>query len=202
MPHKTIVHNSFYSTYQATWGANSFPIGLDNSLPANRLVPRINFEKKYNETYALIKSYVLAGKHFLSYHNAPKKYANTDNAVIPAWRKCVLFLVTSSNRFLDHFTPEGLKVANADLQTHILDPWKKLTPVSEGGGSYLNEGSVEEADWQEPFYGGNYPRPSSIKRRWDPYDLFYARTGVGSERWVVQDGDQGVQTQNGRLCKV
>jgi hypothetical protein len=201
-PHTSVAHTNFYSAYQAAWGSNSFPIGLDNSLPANRIVPRRNFQEKFNETYALIKEHVSAGKHLLGYHKTPVKYANTNNAISPAWRECGMFMVTSSNKSMDHSTPEALKLANKDLQENILQPWRDISPVSEGGGTYLNEASVEEPDWQESFYGGYYPKLSQIKRKWDPTDVFYATTAVGSERWVVKDEEQGVQTQNGRLCRV
>ncbi|KAF2641400.1 FAD-binding domain-containing protein [Massarina eburnea CBS 473.64] len=205
-PHVATPHTSFYSAYQATWGANNFPVGVDTSLPANRLVPRRNFVEKYEETYALIKSHVSSGKHFLGYHNAPsnapKTIANQDNAVHPAWRETVFFLVTSSNRTADHSTPTALAARNKQLQEEILQPWRDITPVSEGGGAYLNEASVGELDWQESFYGGYYPKLSEIKSKWDPNDVFYAVTAVGSERWEVQDGEQGVQTQNGKLCRV
>ncbi|KAF5504947.1 FAD-linked oxidoreductase ZEB1 [Colletotrichum siamense] len=204
--HQSTAHTSFYSAYQATWGANQFPVGVDTSLPANRLVPRRNFVEKYEETYALIKSHVSSGKHFLGYHNAPgnagPSVGNQNNAVNPAFREMVFFLVTSSNRTADHSTPAALATQNMYLQEQVLRPWREIAPVSEGGGTYLNEASVEESDWQESFYGGNYPRLSQIKRRWDPNDVFYAVTAVGSERWTVLDGDQGVQTQNGRLCRV
>ncbi|KAI8170900.1 FAD-linked oxidoreductase ZEB1 [Colletotrichum sp. SAR 10_70] len=206
VPHQSTAHTSFYSAYQATWGANKFPVGVDTSLPANRLVPRRNFVEKYEETYALIKSHVSSGKHFLGYHNAPSNagpsVGNQNNAVNPAFREMVFFLVTSSNRTADHSTPAALASQNRYLQEEILQPWRDISPVSEGGGTYLNEASVEESDWQESFYGGNYQRLSQIKRKWDPNDVFYAVTAVGSERWTVLDGDQGVQTQNGRLCRV
>lgn len=201
-PHLSVAHSSFYSAYQTMWGINPFPIGRDDSMAANRIIPRRNFQEKFNQTYALIKEHVSLGKHLLGYHKAPKKYANTNNAIHPAWRECGMFMVTSTNKSLDHTTPEGLAIANEDLQENILQPWRELTPVSEGGGTYLNEAHVGEADWQESFYGGYYPRLSEIKRKWDPNDVFYATTAAGSERWEVRDGDQGVQTQNGRLCRV
>ncbi|KAL1883300.1 hypothetical protein Daus18300_000358 [Diaporthe australafricana] len=203
--HQAKEHTSFYSAYQATWGANNFPVGVDTSLPANRLVPRRNFVDKYEETYALIKSHVTSGKHFLGYHNAPSNaaptVANQNNAVNPAFREMVFF-ITSSNRSADHSTPAALAAQNKYLQELVLQPWRDIAPVSAGGGTYLNEASVEEVDWQESFYGGHYPKLSEIKRKWDPNDVFYAVTAVGSERWKVQDGEQGVQTQNGRLYRV
>ncbi|PVI01102.1 FAD binding domain-containing protein [Periconia macrospinosa] len=205
-PHTATAHSSFYPAYQATWGANNFPIGVDNSIPANRLVPRRNFVEKYEETYSLIKEHVSSGKHFLGYHNAPSNakpsIANQNNAVHPAWRETVFFLVTSSNRSEDHSTPQALAARSKHLQEEILQPWRDITPVSEGGGTYLNEAAVDEVDWQESFYGGHYPRLSQIKRKYDPNDVFYAVTAVGSERWQVLDGEQGVQTQNGKLCRV
>lgn len=205
-PHQPKAHTSFYSAYQATWGPNSFPAGLDNSIPGNRLVPRRNFVDKYEETYALIRSHVSSGKHFLAYHNAPSnagpEVGNQDNAVNPAFREMVFFVVTSSNRSADHSNPAALASQNKYLQEEVLQPWRDIAPVSEGGGTYLNEASVGEPDWQESFYGGHYPRLSEIKRNWDPKDVFYAVTAVGSERWEVQDGGQGVPTQNGRLCRV
>ncbi|KAF2746115.1 FAD-binding domain-containing protein [Sporormia fimetaria CBS 119925] len=203
-PHRYTPHTSFYSGYQATWGSNAFngSVGTDTSLPANHIIPRRNFKQKFNQTYALIEEHVKAGRHWLGFHNAPVRNGNTNNAVHPAWRECVFFLVTSSNRTADHSTQEALRIQNADLQENILEPWRKVAPLSEGGGTYLNEASVEEPDWQDSFYGGYYPRLSEIKRRWDPKDVFYAVTAVGSERWVVEDGERGVQTQNGRLCRV
>jgi hypothetical protein len=142
---------------------------------------------------------VKPGRDLLEYYKAPKRYANTNNAVNLAWRGCGLFLITSSNKAPDHSTPEALTIANKDLQENILQPCRDIALVSEGGDTYLNEASVMEPDWQEPFYGGHYPMLSAIKQKWDPKDVFYATTAVGSERWVVQDGEQGVQTQAGRL---
>lgn len=92
--------------------------------------------------------------------------------------------------------------ANDVLQHDNLQPWRDITPASEGGGSYLNEASIMEPKWQEDFYGDKYQRLLEIKEKYDARGLFYATTAVGSEEWEVRDGYQGVQTQNGRLCRV
>jgi hypothetical protein len=192
--HLTLAHTSFYSAYRTTWGANLFQIGWNNALPANRIVPQANFKEKYKQTFSITKEHVMSGKHVLGYHKAPKEYANTDNAISPAWRGCAMLFVTSSSKKLDHSTPKGLAIANKDLQQNILQPWCNITPVSEGGRTYLNEATVMESDWQESFYGGYHPRLSEIKKKWDSKGVFYATTAVGSERWKVKDGNQGVQT--------
>ena len=95
-----------------------------------------------------------------------------------------------------------MQVADDALQNEILQPWRDITPASEGGGSYLNEASVMEPKWQEDFYGDKYSRLLEIRKKYDPGHLFYATTAVGSDEWEVVDGEQGVQTQNGRLCRV
>jgi hypothetical protein len=46
------------------------------------------------------------------------------------------------------------------------------------------------------LYGVNYEALLNIKDKYDPDQIFYAITGVGSERWY-EDKDKG-----GRLCRV
>lgn len=54
----------------------------------------------------------------------------------------------------------------------------KATP---GGGSYSNEGNYFQKGWQTEFWGSNYPRLLSIKKKYDPTNLFTVHKGVGSE---------------------
>jgi hypothetical protein len=44
------------------------------------------------------------------------------------------------------------------------------------------------------FFGKNYGKLRRIKKKYDPKDLFYATTAVGSDEWVVQKG--------GWLCRM
>jgi hypothetical protein len=64
----------------------------------------------------------------------------------------------------------------------------------------MNEADVAEPNFQYSMYGDNYERLLGIKKEKDPWGLFYAVTGVGSEDWVVE-GTRGLPTQQGRLCK-
>jgi FAD/FMN-containing dehydrogenase len=50
-------------------------------------------------------------------------------------------------------------------------------------GAYVNECDYFQANWQKAFWGPNYPRLLSIKRRYDPNGLFTVHHGVGSEDW-------------------
>ncbi|KAI8214680.1 FAD-linked oxidoreductase ZEB1 [Colletotrichum sp. SAR 10_77] len=61
-------------------------------------------------------------------------------------------------------------------------------------GSYINEGSVYEKDWQQAYWGANYERLLSIKKTVDPDDVFWCEPCVGNEGWEVVD--------EGRLCRI
>jgi len=52
-------------------------------------------------------------------------------------------------------------------------------------GSYANEGSFFEPNWQESQWGANYPRLLEIKQKVDPAGLFVCHHCVGSEGWSV-----------------
>jgi hypothetical protein len=40
-----------------------------------------------------------------------------------------------------------------------------------------------ERDWQQAFWGPNYPRLAAAKKICDPEGLFFVHHGVGSEDW-------------------
>lgn len=58
-----------------------------------------------------------------------------------------------------------------------------LRRVAPDAGSYVSESDFFLADWQQGFWGANYPRLAQAKRRYDPETLFFTHHGVGSEGW-------------------
>jgi hypothetical protein len=58
--------------------------------------------------------------------------------------------------------------------------------------AYLNEGDFQEPNWQDVFYGSNYNKLKKIKQKFDPENILWGRTTVGSERLSQRD--------DGRLC--
>jgi FAD/FMN-containing dehydrogenase len=60
---------------------------------------------------------------------------------------------------------------------------KELTNIVPNAGAYVSESNFFEDDWQQSFWGPNYPRLLAIKDKYDPDGLFFVHHGVGSERW-------------------
>jgi FAD/FMN-containing dehydrogenase len=63
----------------------------------------------------------------------------------------------------------------------------ELRKAAPDGGAYVAESSYFQADWQQAYWGANYPRLLAVKQRYDPDNLFFVRRGVGSEGWS-EDG--------------
>ncbi|CAG8952068.1 hypothetical protein HYFRA_00000806 [Hymenoscyphus fraxineus] len=191
----------FWPAFDEAWPPGSGAVGGWTTRPGNRLFPRANWEDpvKFNQTFSAIQESSMSGYRLGGYHQAPRNRAHVSNAVNTAWRTAISFLILGINVAADA-TPAEMGSASAELKD-ALEPWRRIAPNGEGGGSYLNEADIGEPDWQSAFYGENYPRLRELKDKWDPEGVFYATTAVGSEDWVVEDGDQGVQTQNGRLCR-
>lgn len=59
----------------------------------------------------------------------------------------------------------------------------ELRAVAPGGGSYVSESNFFEEDWQHSYWGSNYVRLASVKKKYDPTGLFFVHNGVGSEEW-------------------
>ena len=69
---------------------------------------------------------------------------------------------------------------NAAAIANAIGELRKLAPA---GGAYLPESSFFEPNWQQAYWGANYPRLLGIKRKYDPAGLFFVRHGIGSEGW-------------------
>jgi FAD/FMN-containing dehydrogenase len=87
----------------------------------------------------------------------------------------------------------GIAGHEPDVQTArrraaaIGEAMNELLRVAPHPGAYVSESDFFERDWQQSFWGPNYPRLLAIKDKYDPDGLLFVRHGVGSERWS-EDG--------------
>ncbi|XP_014550828.1 hypothetical protein COCVIDRAFT_42744 [Bipolaris victoriae FI3] len=155
-----------------------------------RLIPRDVVE---NNTADLVKVYqeliaegvLLAG----STANYKKPAGSPPNSVFPAWRNALIQqqLITNWNSTAPWATME------ADQQKMTTQLMPKLEAVTPGSGAYLNEADFQQPNWQDTFFGANYPKLKAIKAKYDPRGVFYILKGVGSEAWEV--------STDGRMCR-
>lgn len=112
------------------------------------------------------------------------------SGVNPAWRSMIMHHIvargwnqSTSREVISRIQTDVVYVKEAAL--------KRLAPDT---GSYMNEANRLDPDWKVDFYGEHYDKLERIKGMYDPDDVFYCPTCVGSDRWREDDG--------GRLCRV
>ncbi|KAL1883925.1 hypothetical protein Daus18300_000033 [Diaporthe australafricana] len=185
IPYKstTTTHPTYYDGWKALIGQEGASAG---GAGGGRLIPRDTILNNSNETSQVIRNIVNIGGSVLEMTiGATSEVArHPDNAVNPAWRDAVILVFTSGG--------QGSLAEQQNIVTNVTGPM--LTNLTPDSGSYMNEGDVNEPNFQQSFYRENYERLLTIKRKYDPNDVFYAKTAVGSEFWLVK--------ADGKLCKV
>ncbi|KAJ5094949.1 hypothetical protein N7532_007240 [Penicillium argentinense] len=108
------------------------------------------------------------------------KNRDIESGLNPAWRDTMVHLMIT--RLM---SPNMTFDEQAAIAANITDQEVPLLESLESGkmGAYLNEADADEPDFQQKFWGTNYPRLRAIKASRDPHDLFIVRKGVGSEDW-------------------
>ncbi|RYP65454.1 hypothetical protein DL769_006309 [Monosporascus sp. CRB-8-3] len=177
--------NASYEIYEF----DTFYDGFRNLIPFNnisgyhfggRLIPRslVETSSSVSKLMDALKFIVdngggIGGNHF-DVSRFPA--GGISNSVNPVWRTAIFDAVVGLPYDYQNFT------ANFELQrkmTETLMP--ALEAVTPGGGSYLNEADPRQPDWQTAFYGDNYAALQAIKDKYDPHELFYGLTAVGSD---------------------
>jgi len=189
-----------YDNFYQPWSTH-FPLEVvanSDLRTGSRLIPAKNWEQPalLNQTIATMKE-VMQKSALIMYNIVGKKQPHVDNAVNPAWRDNLFYVIVGFG-WSDDSTPEEIEAANKAI---TWDAGAKLRSISQGAGSYLNEADVNEPDFQQSFWGTNYDRLLKIKKELDPWDTFWAPTAVGSEGWYVTGQESWLPTQNGRLCR-
>jgi hypothetical protein len=190
-----------FDNYYDAW-RSSFPLEAvqkPNVATGSRLFPRENFEtaEKRQELFEHIKTSSEKNRVQVHFNMQAKDPANNDNAVNSHWRPLVSFSMQSVRWPINSTTTEIMKIRKT-FQDVDMQSWRDISP---GAGGYLAEADRMEPDFGSAFWGDKYPKLLELKKKLDPYDLFFATTGVGSEKWKVESID-GLPNENGKLCRV
>ncbi|KAI1649061.1 FAD-binding domain-containing protein [Daldinia loculata] len=192
-----------YTNFYDAWN-NSFPLELWGSNLArygSRLFPRENWKDstKLSSTFEAIRHVVDNGGVVSAYNVAvAPKSGYPDNAVNPAWRETVLHAIDIVAWTQDMYT-ELITIWSNVLTSDWGSLWRSVSP---GSGAYLSESDYIEPDFQQSFWGSKYDRLYELKKKLDPWDVFYAQNAVGSEDWEMSDWIFGnLPSQNSRLCR-
>ncbi|GFG18551.1 6-hydroxy-D-nicotine oxidase [Aspergillus udagawae] len=151
---------------------------------AGRLMPESLFETRHTVTelvQAVLDGIRLSNKLLPETSvsqvimTTPVNHRNGDaTSVNPAWRSALWHVLMTGG-----WTEQLSNLTEAELLETWLDtvePMKELTP---GGGCYLNDGHYLEPEWQETFFGSNYPELLRIKKKYDPDHFFDCWKCVG-----------------------
>ncbi|KAL9094789.1 MAG: hypothetical protein Q9165_003060 [Trypethelium subeluteriae] len=153
-----------------------------SKMQGGRLVPKATLSDNLDELITAIRNITQDGVfqvlgNGMDVSNTSRAVA--DNAVLPAWRQSAYSMIAYANWDWNSSWSENSAVE--ERITNSIDPL--LRSVMPDSGSYLNEANPYQKTWKEDFYGVNYDRLRSVKQTWDPQNLFYAKTAVGSDEW-------------------
>lgn len=174
---------SNYNAQTASWNVSDYNLG-------GRLIPRSILDENPEgllEAVRFISSQtIMSGVTF----NVANGVSSPDEvAVNPYFREALISISVGTTI---NYTDWSATLAGQDQITNIF--LAKLASITPNGAAYLNEADFQASDFKTLFYGTHYDRLNRIKIRYDPGDIFYAKTAVGSDRWA--------QDEQGRLCRV
>ncbi|KAI0840584.1 FAD-binding domain-containing protein [Hypoxylon sp. FL0890] len=194
--YNTSIHSSFYDHYEAY----TFPpeIYATNSSLGGRLIPVTTIQNNLTGLIDVFRQ-IVTDTDFprnrisaISINVTHERVGNKpdSNAVLPAWREALYTLNVGIGFDADAPTSE-LQAVQAKVNV-----WQALfTPLTPGGGGYMNEATFDDPTWKEDYYGVNYNKLLSIKKKYDPNFALWQHTSVGADAYWEPDAD-------GRLCRV
>lgn len=180
-----------YDSYYSEFKAVQRTIGVGDAQYGGWLIPRSVVEKNNKDLTQAYREITEDGGTFIGVGLNVSREVTGDvyNSVLPAWRDTLI--ATTLTTPWKWNAPEEM-IAMQRKMTDVFMP--KVQALAPKSGSYMNEADFRQPDWKKAFYGGNYHALRKIKAKYDPSDLFYGKTAVGSDEWEQQ--------QDGRLCRV
>jgi nitrilase len=170
---------SWYSFYTKYVKSNEAAVGGPRIL-AGRMIPNYLFDNPEGQAKLLtfLSHIVFVGLSPYIPATAPWLFpypANSTSAT-PAWRDA-LWTMGFGATWPWNSTVSQKKTVNG-LLANLTAMAVEMTP---GGGTYVNEASPWTENWREVWWGENYPRLLSIKKKYDPEGILSCWKCVGFE---------------------
>ncbi|KAE8348186.1 hypothetical protein BDV28DRAFT_153109 [Aspergillus coremiiformis] len=178
-----------FDGYLAQFHRMQAPIKVGVSQYGGWLIPRVVVAANNDGLTATYRRIVEDGATVVGVGVNVSRVGEVDNAVLPAWRQALIHNVVATSWEWD--STARMLAAQRTMTDDYISALRQLAPDS---GAYMNEADFRQPDYQRYFFGDHYAALRQIKAKYDPGDVFYAATAVGSDEWTVQ-GD-------GRLCRV
>ncbi|KAF4303649.1 hypothetical protein GTA08_BOTSDO14233 [Botryosphaeria dothidea] len=169
---------------------------VENGQYGGWMVPRTVLDTNADALQAAVQDVTGAGCTFvgLALDVSLPAGSGVRNSVLLAWRDAALNVILSipwpQRADLHHMKEQ------ADAMTQRCVP--ALARLAPQAGAYMNEADPNQPDWKKAFYGVNYDRLLEIKKKYDPNNIFYAQTAVGSDYWKVDSDGRPCQPQVSR----
>ncbi|KAL8674027.1 MAG: hypothetical protein Q9168_001559 [Polycauliona sp. 1 TL-2023] len=183
-----------YAAYYTALSGIASPIGSSAALGSRLLDRTALTSSKLGDTLQTVvgapQEYTSVNMVFVGGGAVASDGEDPYSGVNPAWRRTYVHNIVARGWAPGASEEEKMSVYK-DITDVKVGAMKDLAP---GTGAYMNEGDRFDPDYLKDFYGLHAPRLSWIKRRYDPSDLFYCPTCIGSERWASDE--------TGRLCCV
>ena len=184
--------DNYYGHYNQYFGPLPVGnIGVGIAQYGGRLVPRSVVQQNNTQLGQVARQIVEQGVTWIGVGTNVAGFGkNSANAVLPAWRTALVHTTLTTPWSFDPSQWQQM-IANQGLMTNTIMP--AIEAVTPGSGAYMNEANFQQPDFQTAFFGCNYNTLLSIKKKYDPFNFFYAIKAVGSEVWNVAN--------SGRMCR-
>ncbi|KAK4187028.1 hypothetical protein QBC35DRAFT_251403 [Podospora australis] len=183
--------SSFYALYNAMFEGE---MAGNSALTGGWTLARTDVENNHPSIIEAFKTVINAGSFIVGHmwsagHGLPRnEWGNI--AINPKFRNVVDKLITIVPVSGD--APLAAKEEAQNRLTNVVDG--ALRAASPNGASYINEADPFQPNWQDAFFGTNYPRLLQIRKKYDPNGVFYSVSTPGTEQW------EQIETGT-RLCK-
>ncbi|TFK31866.1 hypothetical protein BDQ12DRAFT_693389 [Crucibulum laeve] len=170
-------YDSFFSWYTQFFSLGVGQVGYNVEL-GSRLLPRQMVETNAEKVADIMLS--LEGGVALNFvaGGAVSKVDPESTGLNPSWRKAIAHVY-----FTEVWNDGDSSIVIEQARQRLRDKLNILDGIAPDSGTYLNEASLYEKDFQKTFFGAHYKKLKAIKNKYDPKGLFIVASGVGSDDW-------------------